>query len=258
LLAPTCTATYYMYLRVWSGLDAHLTAHPQLSLSHSQGRPAGPSQKHGFRKRSPDGSNCERHHAPQGSALDSRTPLIPRPRTLDVASNRYHCDATTMSVTLKTNSGDIKLELFCQACPKTTYNFLALCASGAYDGSPFHRSIANFMVQSGSPASGSTKESNSIYGEMFEDEIKVSLRHHTRGILSMANKGPGTNGSQFYITYAPAPHLDGKNTVFGRVLEGWETLDAIEAIPVDKKSRPQQPVKIESVQIHANPLADEK
>ena len=163
-----------------------------------------------------------------------------------------------MSVTLKTTSGDIKLELFCQACPKTTYNFLALCASGGYDGSPFHRSIANFMVQAGSPASGSTKESNSIYGEMFEDEIKVSLRHHTRGILSMANKGPGTNGSQFYITYAPAPHLDGKNTVFGRVLEGWETLDAIEAIPVDKKSRPQQPVKIERVQIHANPLADEK
>ncbi|KAM0712773.1 hypothetical protein Q7P35_000220 [Cladosporium inversicolor] len=163
-----------------------------------------------------------------------------------------------MSVTLKTTSGDIKLELFCQACPKTTYNFLALCASGGYDGSPFHRSIANFMVQSGSPASGSTKESNSVYGENFEDEIKVSLRHHTRGILSMANKGPGTNGSQFYITYAPAPHLDGKNTVFGRVLEGWDTLDVIEAIPVDKKNRPQQPVKIENVQIHANPLADER
>jgi peptidyl-prolyl cis-trans isomerase-like 3 len=168
------------------------------------------------------------------------------------------CATPTMSVTLKTTSGDIKLELFCQACPKTTYNFLALCASGGYDGSPFHRSIANFMVQAGSPASGSTKESNSVYGEMFEDEIKVSLRHHTRGILSMANKGPGTNGSQFYITYAPAPHLDGKNTVFGRVLEGWDALDAIEAVPVDKKSRPQQQIKIESVQIHANPLADER
>jgi peptidyl-prolyl cis-trans isomerase-like 3 len=226
------------------------------SLSHSQGRAAGPSQSTASTNDRP--TVPTRHHAPQGSALDSRTPLIPRPRTSDVASIPYHCDATTMSVTLKTTSGDIKLELFCQACPKTTYNFLALCASGAYDGSPFHRSIANFMVQSGSPASGSTKESNSIYGDMFEDEIKVSLRHHTRGILSMANKGPGTNGSQFYITYAPAPHLDGKNTVFGRVLEGWEILDAIEAIPVDKKSRPQQPVKIESVQIHANPLADEK
>lgn len=163
-----------------------------------------------------------------------------------------------MSVTLKTTSGDIKLELFCQACPKTTYNFLALCASGGYDGSPFHRSIANFMVQTGSPASGSTKDSNSVYGESFEDEIKVSLRHHARGIVSMANKGPGTNGSQFYITYAPAPHLDGKNTVFGRVLEGWDTLDVIEAVPVDKKSRPQKPIKIESVQIHANPLADER
>ncbi|KAM0717208.1 hypothetical protein Q7P37_007060 [Cladosporium fusiforme] len=171
---------------------------------------------------------------------------------------RQPSQAPTMSVTLKTSSGDIKLELFCQACPKTTYNFLALCASGAYDGSPFHRSIANFMVQTGSPASGTTKQSNSIYGDMFEDEIKTSLRHHTRGMVGMANKGPGTNGSQFYLTFAPAPHLDGQNTVFGRILEGWDTLDVIEAIPVDKKNRPQQPIKIESVQIHANPLADER
>jgi peptidyl-prolyl cis-trans isomerase-like 3 len=163
-----------------------------------------------------------------------------------------------MSITLHTTHGDLKIELFCQACPKTTYNFLALCASGAYDGSPFHRSIPNFMIQGGSPASGSTKESNSIYGSMFEDEIKPSLKHHARGVVSMANKGPGTNGSQFFLTFAPAPHLDGKNTVFGRLLEGWDVLDKLEAIPVDKKNRPQELVKIESVQIHANPLADER
>ncbi|KAH9810505.1 Peptidyl-prolyl cis-trans isomerase-like 3 [Teratosphaeria destructans] len=163
-----------------------------------------------------------------------------------------------MSVTLTTTQGDIKVELFCQATPKTAYNFLALCASGAYDGSPMHRLIPNFMIQGGSPASGSTKDSTSIYGDPFEDEIKPTLKHHGRGILSMANKGPATNGSQFFVTFAAAPHLDGKNTVFGRVLEGWDTLDKMEDVPVDKKNRPQQPIKIDSVKIHANPLADER
>lgn len=163
-----------------------------------------------------------------------------------------------MAVTLHTTHGDLKLELFCQACPKTTYNFLALCASGAYDGSPFHRSIPAFMIQGGSPAAGSTKDSISVYGGTFEDEIKSSLRHHGRGILSMANKGPSTNGSQFFVTFGAAAHLDGKNTVCGRVLEGWDTLDAMEAVEVDRKNRPQAPIRIERIQIHANPLADER
>ena len=162
-----------------------------------------------------------------------------------------------MSVTLHTTHGPLKLELFCSACPKTTYNFLALCASGAYTNSPFHRLIPNFMVQGGSPASGSTKDSTSIYGGTFEDEIKSTLKHHQRGMVSMANKGPGTNGSQFFVTFAAAAHLDGKNSVFGRVIEGWEVLDRIEEVKVDKKNRPLEPVKIERVEIHANPLADE-
>lgn len=163
-----------------------------------------------------------------------------------------------MSVTLQTSHGDVKVELFCQACPKTTYNFLALCASGGYNGSPFHRLIPNFMVQGGSPASGTVKESESVYGGMFEDELKPSIKHHSRGILSMANKGPSTNGSQFFITFAAAPHLDGKNTAFGRVLEGWDTLDKMEDVKVDKKNRPQESIKIQGVKIHANPLADER
>ena len=114
------------------------------------------------------------------------------------------------------------------------------------------------MVQTGSPASANPKTSTSIWGDNFDDEIRPSLRHNARGIVSMANKGPNTNGSQFFILYAAAPHLDGKNTVFGRVIgeEGMETLQKLEEREVDKKGRMVgEPVKIERVVIHANPIA---
>src|SRR5262245_49617151 len=115
------------------------------------------------------------------------------------------------------------------------------------------------MVQTGSPASDpKSKSSTSIYDTadaLFEDEIRPALRHNTRGIVSMANRGQNTNGSQFFITFAPAPHLDGKNTVFGKVLEGFEVLDDLEKLQVDKKSRPKERVEIKSITIHANPLA---
>jgi len=164
-----------------------------------------------------------------------------------------------MSVTLHTTHGEIKLEIFCESVPKTAENFLALCASGFYNGSPFHRLIPNFMIQTGSPASDpKSKTSTSIYDTangLFEDEIRPALRHNARGIVSMANKGVDSNGSQFFITFAPAPHLDGKNTVFGKVIEGIEVLDDLEKILVDKKSRPKEKIEITKVVIHANPLA---
>ncbi|KAJ4354421.1 Peptidyl-prolyl cis-trans isomerase cyp10 [Didymosphaeria variabile] len=164
-----------------------------------------------------------------------------------------------MSVTLHTTRGDIKLEVFCESVPKTAENFLALCASGFYNGSPFHRLIPNFMVQTGSPASDpKSKTSTSIYDtadQLFEDEIRPALRHNAKGILSMANKGPNSNGSQFFVTFAPAPHLDGKNTVFGKVLEGEDVLDQLETLEVDKKFRPKERVEIKNVTMHANPLA---
>jgi len=117
------------------------------------------------------------------------------------------------------------------------------------------------MVQTGAPANpnppDNPKGGRSIWGLTFEDEIRPGLRHHERGVVSMANKGPNTNGSQFFITFAPAPHLDGLNTVFGKILgdTSLETLAKIEKIPVDKKNRPQEDVRIKSVTIHANPLA---
>lgn len=99
--------------------------------------------------------------------------------------------------------------------------------------------------------------STSIYGDAFEDEIRPTLRHNARGIVSMANKGPGTNGSQFFILYKAAPHLDGHNSVFGKVIEGLDVLDVLESIPTDGKNRPSERIAIETVTMHANPLADQ-
>ncbi|RCI11779.1 hypothetical protein L249_7146 [Ophiocordyceps polyrhachis-furcata BCC 54312] len=151
-----------------------------------------------------------------------------------------------MSVTLHTSLGDLKIEIFCESVPKTAENFLALCASGYYNGSPFHRLIPQFM------------SGTSIWSTAFDDEIRPSLTHASRGIVSMANKGPATNGSQFFITFDKAPHLDGLNTVFGRLIgdEALATLANIEAVAVDAKNRPKVPFCIDRVTIHANPLAD--
>lgn len=173
-----------------------------------------------------------------------------------------------MSVTLHTTHGDIKIEIFCETVPQTAENFLALCASGAYDGTPFHRIIKDFMAQGGdtslSPRNTTetpiVKGGTSIWGDYFDDEIKVpALRHSSRGMVSMANKGPSTNGSQFFITLKEAAHLDGKNTVFGRVISGAEeggTLERLEEVEVDKKYRAKsEKVIVERITIHANPMA---
>jgi peptidyl-prolyl cis-trans isomerase-like 3 len=111
-----------------------------------------------------------------------------------------------------------------------------------------------FMVQTGDPTN-TGKQGKSIWGTPFEDEIKPTLRHHGRGVVSMANKGANTNESQFFILYGKQPHLDGKNTVFGKVIDGLEVLDELEKLPVDKKYRPLEEVAIRSITIHANPLA---
>ena len=173
-----------------------------------------------------------------------------------------------MSVTLHTNHGDLKLELFCESCPTTCENFLALCASRAYDATPFHRVIPDFMLQGGdtslsalnAPDHQIPKGGESIYGGYFEDEIKMpALRHSGRGMVSMANKGPATNGSQFFVTLKEAAHLDGKNTVFGRVIWGAEdggVMERMEQVEVDKKYRPKgEKTVVEKVTVHANPLA---
>ena len=161
-----------------------------------------------------------------------------------------------MSVTLHTDIGNIKLELYVDAAPKACKNFLALCASGYYDGCIFHRNIKGFIVQTGDPTN-TGKGGKSIWDEMFEDEFKDNLKHNKRGVVSFANKGPNTNGSQFFFTYAKQSNLDMKYTIFAHIIDGMETLDELEKIPVDEKTyRPNYDIKIKNVTIHANPLAE--
>lgn len=168
----------------------------------------------------------------------------------------YYYFFTLQAVTLHTDVGDMKIELFCEACPKTCENFLALCASDYYNGCIFHRNIKGFIVQTGDP-SNTGKGGNSIWGKKFKDEFKENLKHSTRGMLSMANNGPNTNGSQFFFSYAAQPHLDLKYTIFGKIIDGFEVLEELEKLQVNPKTfRPLVDKKINSVTIHANPIAN--
>ena len=124
---------------------------------------------------------------------------------------------------INTNKGEIRIELFDDKTPKTCANFEKLAGEGFYDGLKFHRVIPDFMIQGGCPqGTGSGGP-----GYKFEDEFHPELRHDGPGVLSMANAGPNTNGSQFFITHVACPHLDGKHSVFGRVIEGQDVVDAI-------------------------------
>ena len=124
----------------------------------------------------------------------------------------------------ETSKGTIRLELFEDKTPKTVDNFESLCEKQFYDGLTFHRVIPDFMIQGGCPEGTGTGGP----GYRFEDEFHPELKHDGPGVLSMANAGPNTNGSQFFITHVPCPHLDGRHSVFGKVLEGQDVVDSIE------------------------------
>lgn len=127
-------------------------------------------------------------------------------------------------VTMETSKGSIVLDLFPEHAPKTVNNFLFLAGDGFYDNVSFHRVIPNFMIQGGDP----TGTGRGGPGYLFEDELKGNPLKHQTGVISMANAGPNTNGSQFFITHGPQPHLDGRHTVFGRVVEGQDVVDAVD------------------------------
>ena len=127
------------------------------------------------------------------------------------------------SAVLNTSRGEIVCELFAKEAPKTVNNFVFLARQGFYDGLKFPRVISNFMIQGGDPTGTGTGGP----GYKFEDEVKSNPLKHGRGVISMANAGPNTNGSQFFITHLPTPHLNGKHTVFGKVTKGQDVVDAI-------------------------------
>jgi cyclophilin family peptidyl-prolyl cis-trans isomerase len=148
------------------------------------------------------------------------------------------------SATLHTNHGRIAVELFEAEAPKTVSNFLRLTGEGFYDGVIFHRVIPDFMIQGGDPTGTGTGGP----GYQFEDEINE--HKVARGALAMANAGPNTNGSQFFIVTADeCPWLDGKHTVFGRVTDGMDVVDAISEVDVDARDKPREDVTIERVEL---------
>lgn len=129
----------------------------------------------------------------------------------------------TYYATIETGRGDIELEFYAQHAPKTVNNFVFLAREGYYDGVTFHRVIGDFMIQGGDP----TGTGRGGPGYRFEDEFKGNPLKHETGVISMANAGPNTNGGQFFITHSPQPHLDGRHTVFGKVIDGQDVVNAI-------------------------------
>ena len=151
------------------------------------------------------------------------------------ASSQTNKPVQDINITIKTNKGDIDLTIFASKVPVTAANFLNLASKGYYNGLTFHRVIPDFMIQGGDP----TGTGRGGPGYKFEDEFNPALRHSKPGMLSMANAGPGTNGSQFFITHVPTPWLDNKHSIFGEVTKGQTVVNAI-----------QQGDKIESIVIH--------
>lgn len=159
--------------------------------------------------------------------------------------NAFAQDATAKRpvIVLETNQGAIEIELYTDIAPKTCENMLGLIKKGYYDGIIFHRVIKNFMIQGGDPT-GTGRGGESIWGKPFEDEVNPFLTFDKKGLLAMANAGPNTNGSQFFITTEKTPWLNGKHTIFGEVIKGYDVVQKIENCQKGPGDRPVQEQKI--------------
>ena len=146
---------------------------------------------------------------------------------------------------LNTNHGEVTIELFASDAPVTVNNFIFLAKENFYDGVIFHRVIDGFMIQGGDPTGTGTGGP----GYRFQDEFVPSLTFAEPGLLAMANSGPGTNGSQFFITVTPTPHLTGKHTIFGKVTDGYDVVETISKVNTGPRDKPADPVVIESIDI---------
>ncbi|KAJ7103643.1 cyclophilin-like domain-containing protein [Mycena belliarum] len=186
---------------------------------------------------------------------DISNPLKGKGKEKDVGKRRAY-------VRVVTNLGgsSLNLELFCEKAPKTCYNFLMLARTGKYDNCLFHRLVPGFMIQTGDPT-GTGAGGASYWETPFRDEhdLKGAAKHDSRGTLAMANKGPGTNGSQWYLTFKATPNLDKKHTVFGKLVGGEDVLDALEKLPLKEGSeRPAKPVRITEIVIYQDPFEEYK
>lgn len=159
------------------------------------------------------------------------------------ASSLYAEKGINPHVILETSQGNIELELYPDIAPKAVKNFIELSEKGYYNGVIFHRVIRHFMIQGGDPT-GTGRGGESIYGGVFENEYKPDVVFDKPWILAMANAGPNTNGSQFFITTVPTPHLNGGYTIFGKVSDGFEVVRKIENTKVGRGDRPAEEQKI--------------
>ena len=186
-----------------------------------------------------------------GGPLDAPTPYpTPTSRSTDTQIIErevgMNIDQNSKYVaTIITNHGSVEIELFAKEAPKTVNNFATLSRDGFYDGVIFHRVIPGFMIQGGDP----TGTGRGGPGYTFEDEFDATLRFDKPGLLAMANSGPNTNGSQFFITTAPTPHLTGAHTIFGRVLAGQDVVEAISVVSTSAGDKPIDDVKIQGIEI---------
>ena len=168
-------------------------------------------------------------------------------KTTSIEEETHMPESMTVAV-INTNMGTIEIELFADKTPKTVENFVGLANKGFYDGIIFHRVIADFMLQSGDPT-GTGRGGESLWGKSFEDEFVSELRHDVPGILSMANSGPNTNGSQFFITLVPTPWLDGKHSIFGKVINGMNVVEDIGKVKTGAGDKPVEDVIMINVKI---------
>ncbi|XP_063709746.1 RING-type E3 ubiquitin-protein ligase PPIL2 [Culicoides brevitarsis] len=214
-------------------------------------------------KKTADKFNAAHYSTGQVAASFTSTAMVPvyehEAAIIDEDLVRYERVKKKGYVRVITNLGPLNFELHCDLTPKACENFIKHCANGYYNGTKFHRSIRNFMIQGGDPT-GSGLGGESIWGKKFDDEFQPNLSHSGRGILAMANSGPSTNGSQFYITFRSCKHLDGKHTIFGKLVGGNEVLTEMERIEVDNKDKPIYDIVIEKCQVFVDPFqeADEQ
>ncbi|XP_051536083.1 RING-type E3 ubiquitin-protein ligase PPIL2-like isoform X4 [Myxocyprinus asiaticus] len=196
-----------------------------------------------------DGLNAAHYSTGRVSASFTSTAMAP--------ATAHEADVRRKATFVCTQTNEnLNLELHCDKVPKTGENFIKLCKKGYYDGTVFHRSIRNFMIQGGDPTVTGTG-GESFLGKPFKDEFRPNLSHTGCGVLSMANSGPNTNKSQFFITFCSCAYLDRKHTVFGRVVGGFETLTAMENIESDPKTdKPKSEIKVLSATVFVDPYEE--